>query len=298
MKVGLIDVDGHHFPNLALMKLSSWHKSQGDTVEFVNYFEHYDIVYKSKVFTFTPDDTTAINADKIVCAGTGYKNYTDVLPDHIEHMCPDYRIYQYDKAIGFLTRGCPNKCQWCVVPGKEGDIRENADISEFIGTFKQAVLLDNNVLASNWGLYQIEKMIAQKIKVDFNQGLDARIIAQDRGIAKMLSSVRWSRYIRMAYDHTNYSDAVHGAIENLQKFGVSTSKMFFYVLAREDLKDAECRVLELDYMGCVPFAMPYRDFDSGKIITEEHRHFARWVNHRATFKSCTFEEYKHKMKIL
>lgn len=105
MKVGLIDVDSRNFPNLALMKLSAWHKAQGDEVEWWNGFTHYDRVYLSKVFTFSPDHDTVIDADEVITGGTGYKDY-GALPPEVEASFPDYSIYpQYHRAIGFLTRG-------------------------------------------------------------------------------------------------------------------------------------------------------------------------------------------------
>ena len=149
MKIGLVSVDGHNFPNLALMKLSAWHKQQGDIVEWASpILDDYDRVYMSKVFTFTPDCLDIYHCD-VVRGGTGYKDYDTVLPDNVEHICPDYSLYgNTTTAYGFLTRGCVNKCPWCVVPNKEGYIRPNADIDEFIDNRKEAVLLDNNVLAS------------------------------------------------------------------------------------------------------------------------------------------------------
>lgn len=123
MKIGLIDVDGHNYPNLALMKISAWHKSQGDDVEWYSPFaEHYDVVYMSKVFTHTNDYGYFINnADKIEKGGTGYDIKKD-LPEDIDRLQPDYDLYCIDKntAYGFLTRGCIRKCPWCVVPKKEG----------------------------------------------------------------------------------------------------------------------------------------------------------------------------------
>lgn len=237
MKIGLIDVDGHNFPNLALMKISAWHKSQGDDVEFADpLFGRYDILYKSKVFTFTPDDLQIYSAEKVVKSGTGYKDYSSHLPDQIEHICPDYDLYPqtdwYDgaTAYGFLTRGCIRRCPWCIVPKKEGNIRPGSPIREFIGTKRRAVLLDNNVLASDFGLEQIEQIVRMRIAVDFNQGLDARIIAGNREIARLLSRVKWIRYIRMAYDHASVHDEVFAAIDSLQTFGVKPSKMFFTCL--------------------------------------------------------------------
>ena len=123
MRIGLIDVDGHNFPNLALMKISAWHKAQGDEVEwYAPLFadEPFDKVYMSKVFTFTPDFEYAINAKKIIKGGTGYGLYED-LPAEIEYTFPDYSLYpKYPFAVGFLTRGCVRKCPWCIVPKKEG----------------------------------------------------------------------------------------------------------------------------------------------------------------------------------
>lgn len=124
MKVGLIDVDGHHYPNLALMKLSAWHKAQGDTVEWWWGWGQYDRVYMSKVFdeTYTPDIPEPVNAAEIIKGGTGY-GLGNKLPDEIEHIYPDYLLYPEltkDTAYGFLTRGCPRGCHFCIVAGKEG----------------------------------------------------------------------------------------------------------------------------------------------------------------------------------
>ena len=121
---------------------------------------------------------------------------TNTLPSEIDKLCPDYSIYpKFTAAYGFLTRGCPNKCSWCVVPSKEGNIQPYADIEDFLQGRKEAVLMDNNVLAHEHGLQQIEKMIKLGIKIDFNQGLDARIIAKDKSIAELLSKVKWSWYL-------------------------------------------------------------------------------------------------------
>ena len=163
MRVGLIDVDGHSgFPNLALMKLSAWHKGQGDSVEWYSpmFSGHMDKVYMSKVFTFSSDYQYYIDADEIVKGGTGYKDYTTVLPNEIEHTFPDYSIYpNCDHAIGFLTRGCIRSCPWCVVPKKEGKLRPNETWQNIKRPdSKQIVFLDNNVLASDYGIHQIEEL--------------------------------------------------------------------------------------------------------------------------------------------
>jgi radical SAM superfamily enzyme YgiQ (UPF0313 family) len=126
MKIGLLDVDGHNFPNLALMKLANYYRQNGDTVEWVNHLERYDKVYQSKVFTFTDDIKTAVQADEVIRGGTGYKLYGELFCDGTE---PDYSMYpQYQHAYGFLTRGCVRNCAWCIVPKKEGGVRAYRDI--------------------------------------------------------------------------------------------------------------------------------------------------------------------------
>lgn len=293
MKIGLIDVDGHNFPNLALMKLSAWHKLQGDTVSWYSGIEHYDRVYMSKVFAFTHDEMRIIQADEVIKGGSGYKLFNQWLPDEVEHICPDYSIYPAHKeAFGFLTRGCVNKCSFCIVPRKEGNIRKHADITEFLDGRKSAILMDNNVIASNWGLTQIEKIISMKVKVDFNQGIDCRLIAKDKKIAELLSRVRWIRHLRMAYDSSAITDDVETAIAYLKEAGVPAYRLFFYMLVKDgQIEDAEKRALLLDSLGCTPFAMPYRNLDSNIPPSVEQHRFAWWVNQRQAFKSCKFKDF-------
>ncbi|WP_443683742.1 hypothetical protein [Phocaeicola plebeius] len=131
MNIGLLAVDSN-YPNLALMKISSYHKARGDKVGWYNPFDHYDKVYMAKVFSFTEDYRQWItNADQIEKGGTGYDIKKVLLPE-IDRMIPDYDLYNVDKnlAYGFLTRGCPNRCKWCVVPAKEGNIAPYMDIAE------------------------------------------------------------------------------------------------------------------------------------------------------------------------
>lgn len=154
MRIGLIDVDGHNFPNLALMKLSAYHKSKGDDVEwYMPFSDRYNRVYVSKVFSFTPDYDLCINADEVIRGGTGYaislvngkevydRSKDTSLPYEVEHIYPDYNLYpnNNDTAYGFLTRGCPRGCQFCIVAGKEGKQSVKvADLSEFWGGRKRS----------------------------------------------------------------------------------------------------------------------------------------------------------------
>lgn len=289
----MIDVDGHNFPNLALMKLAAWHKARGDIVEWWSGFVHYDRVYMSKVFTFSYDFETVIDADEVVRGGTGYKIYDD-LPPEIEATKPDYTIYpDFKQAVGFLTRGCIRSCPWCVVPRKEGKIRAAASWRDIKRPDSNEILfLDNNVLAHEWGLSQIEDMGGQPVKVDFNQGLDARLI--DHNVAALLSRLKWIKFCRMSCDTSAMLPVVEQASAYLQEVGIKASCLWCYVLVT-DVEEAERRVMALDAMGITTFAQPYRDYCGGE-PTKRQKEFARWVNNKAVFRSCKWADYKKNKK--
>lgn len=289
MRIGLHDSDKTDFPNLALMKLSAWHKAQGDSVEWWNPMLTYDKVYSSKVFTFTTENPYL--PENTIKGGTGY-GIMDELPPEIDRMFPDYSIYpNCDHAIGFLTRGCIRKCPWCVVPKKEGQIRPYMTWREIKRPdSRDIVFMDNNVLACPWGLEQIEDMAGQNVRVDFNQGLDARLINPET--AYRLARLKWIQFIRMSCDTDSMLDTVRTAITLLGECGVKPYKIFVYVLV-QDIESAERRCIALREIGANPFAQPYRDFSTNAEPPKEQRDFARWVNHKAIFKSTkTFSEYK------
>lgn len=285
MKVALHDSEKNDYPNLALMKLSAWHKAQGDTVEWFNpIIGGYDRVYSAKVFTWGPRDPYLPKGT--IYGGTGH-DIAAVLPDEVEHVCPDYSIYGCKQSYGFLTRGCSNKCHWCFVPEKEGDIRAHADIEEF-ARHKEVVLMDNNVLACNHGIEQIERIVELGLKVDFNQGLDARLI--DDGIARLLTKVKWLEPLRLACDAVSQIDPIRKAVELLRWHNCTPRRYFCYVLVK-DVDDAIERVRFLKGIDVDPHAQPYRD-KVGTEPTKEQRDFARWVNHKAIYKTVTWDDYK------
>jgi hypothetical protein len=286
MNIGLLDVDGHNFPNLVLMKLSAWHKLQCDTIEFADMFSHYDIIYKSKVFTFTPDNNYCYDTDEYIEGGTGY-DLSIKLPENIDLMCPDYSLYNCEYAYGFLTRGCIRKCEHCFVPEKEGYIKPYADIESFLDNKKSVILMDNNILASEHGIKQIEKIAKMKIKIDFNQGLDARLI--DDSIAKLLSKIKWLTPLRLACDNQSIKRPVKKAIKLLRKYNCTPKNYFVYTLVK-DIPEALDRIMFLKKLKVDPFAQAYRD-KKNTPITQEQKDFCRWVNMKATFKSCTWKEY-------
>ena len=217
MRIGLIDVDGHNFPNIPLMKLSAWHKAHGDSVEWYEamWSGHMDRVYMSKVFSFTPNYPYYIDADEVITGGTGYaislcdgieeydKEKDPELPYEIEHMYPDYSLYPEltkDTAFGFLTRGCPRGCKFCHVVAKEGPISlKVADLSEFWRGQKNIVLCDPNILACRKWEELLGQLIDSGAWVDINQGLDIRLMTEKK--AEMLKQIKlknihfaWDRY--------------------------------------------------------------------------------------------------------
>ena len=297
MKIGLIDVDGHNgFPNLALMKLSAWHKAQGDSVEWYSPIlsGHMDKVYMSKVFTFSKDYEFNIDADEVVCGGTGFKEYEKTLPEEVEYTFPDYSIYpKFKSAIGFLTRGCVRKCPWCVVPKKEGWIHavntwQNIKRSDS----REIIFLDNNVLASDHGIEQIEDMIGKNVLIDFNQALDARLVTKE--IAEILSKVKWIKStLRFACDSAPMIPVLERTVRLLGECGVKPYRLMVYTLI-QDVEESHKRILEMDKLGVIPFAQPYRDFNGGD-STQEQKDLARWCNKREVHMTVPFEQYKPRL---
>lgn len=201
MKIGLLDVDkGKTFPNLALMKISAYHKGRGDDVEWCIPVTHYDKVYVSKVFgdEYTTYTAYALDATEVVFGGTGFaitvengkevyhKDRDPNLPDEIEHIYPDYDLYPeltQNTAYGFLTRGCCNDCSFCIVTKKEGACAHKvADLSEFWRGQKYIKLLDANLLACKDRETLLQQLIKSGAWVDFTQGLDARFMTPKIGV--------------------------------------------------------------------------------------------------------------------
>lgn len=304
MNVSLCDVDGHHFPNLALMKLSAWHKAQGDTVEWYEpLLSNPDRIYASKVFTFSPDAEFAPCHPEPIKGGTGYRLYND-LPPEIDSMLPDYSIYpQYRFAIGFLSRGCIRNCPWCVVPRKEGAIRQYDDVERLAQDRKWLVLMDNNFLANDFEFIkeQLEKIQRNGYSIDFNQGLDARLVTPEN--AALLAKCKWftisanNKYIRFSCDTSGMIEPLANAIKTLRKVGYS-GDIFVYILAHE-LEDSLERILKICEIDkkIHPFCQPYRNLDGdGEIQNFGLKNLARWCNMAAIRKSCTYKEYKNKLK--
>lgn len=298
MRVGLIDVDGHNFPNLPLMKISAYHKSRGDSVEWYEplFSGHMDKVYMSKVFTFTPDYPYCINANEVIKGGTGY-SYPDggeELPEEIEHIYPDYQLYKDtfpDTAYGFLTRGCPRGCDFCIVGKKEGRCaRKVADLSEFWNGQKNIVLLDANMFAcKEWKDLSVQ-LIESGAWVDFSQGCDIRLMTDEKaGYIKRMKI----KQVHFAWDRYEDKEKI---IPQFKRFKEITQwdyrKLGVYVLCNFNTtfeQDLD-RVYTLRELGYNPYVMLY---EKDKLPAKHRlKLLQRWVNNRIIFRSCKrFEEY-------
>lgn len=296
MRIALHNADKTNFPNLPLMKLSAYHKRKGDQVDWYIPImkEYYHRVYSSKVFSFESNDI--LLPKETIKGGTGY-NSDSVLPQEIEHIMPDYSLYPAFKgSLGFTTRGCIRNCPWCVVPKKEGNIKAHADIEEFIrNDSNKVILMDNNILAHEHGIKQLEKSIALGLRIDCNQGLDARLISEDMSLACLLGRIKWIRFIRMACDSKDQMIHIEKATKAIRKYKPN-QEISCYVLVK-DIPDALERVKFLRKLEVKPFAQPYRSLGGKEGPDKDSRHFARWVNHKAIFYKVEWEDYKYNVRL-
>ena len=317
MKIGLIDVDCHAakkrwgatiYPNLALAKITAWHRSKGDTVEFALPFTHYDIIYKSKIFNFSPEENGCYIADQIIEGGTGY-DIKSRLPQEVDDMQPDFSLYPNvptDTAYGFLTRGCPNRCAWCVVPRKEGQIRPYWDIEQVCQGRKKAILMDNNILAAgDYAHEQFQKIVSLGVKVDFNQALDARLVTDD--FARQMAQIQWLEHnrIRFGCDTTAQIAECERAIGLLESYGFK-GQFFLYTMigGKNDIEECYNRIHHWwqrnqearknhDRCAVYPYAQPYRDPDNPRHeIPQWQKDMAGWTNKKMVFELCDFTDFK------
>ncbi len=291
MRIGLCDIDSHNWPNLCLMKLSAYHKARGDHVEWWRPEGQYDRVYKSRVFTdtYSKDTITVTNAGEVVCGGTGY-GLGPNLPDEVEHTYPDYSIYPQFSGIayGFLSRGCPRNCGFCLVSDKEGRRSiQVADLAEFWNGQKEVKLLDANLLACPDHEKLILQLAESRAYVDFSQGLDIRLITPDN--VALLNRVR-TKTVHFAWDNPDMDLTPYfrrflelTAIKNFRKRKV-------YVLTNYGSTHEQdlYRVETLRHMGYDPYVMVY-DRPSAPPIT---RQLQRWVNNKRIFHTVpSFADY-------
>lgn len=309
MKIGLIDVDGHNFPNIPLMKISAYHKRRGDTVEWYDpmFSGHMDKVYMSKIFSFSPDYEYFIDADEVIQGGSGYcitvdetgKEFYDLakekrLPPEIEHICPDYSLYHKmtkGTAYGFLTRGCPRQCSFCHTSKKDGTIAHKVcNLSSFWRGQKNIVLLDQNILACKDWRELLQQLIDSKANVEFNGGLDIRLMTKEK--AKYVSKIR-QKIVHFAWDRYEDKAKILPKFKMFKRVsGFDERKLIVYTLVNYDTtleQDLE-RIYTLKRLGYWAYVMIYNkdSLPRGHV----YKKLQRWCNNRYIFGSgVSFEQY-------
>lgn len=309
--IGLIDIDSK-IPNLALMKISSYYKSLGEKVEFVQPGKEYEKIFASAIFTRSKSECEKLietYGDKIEIGGTGWDIHK-ILPKEIEYSRPDYNLYTAEEiasrmrgimtkerklqkateivnsGMGFTSRGCVRECGFCFVPKKEGKFRDVAEIKDLINPKSNILILhDNNITADPYCIDKLHEIRDRKLIVDINQGCDVRLVNED--IAKALSEVKHLRSLHYAWDLMGFEKQVMEGIKTLSKFIKPYKHMCFMLVGfNTTFEEDMYRFRKLREMKVDPFVMIYNEGKDKRL-----RHFARWVNSRI-YKSCKWEEYE------
>lgn len=287
MRVALLDIDSK-MPNLALMKLSAWHKSQGDEVKLgYTIFDEPDLAYASKIFDFS-EEPEYMPECEVIKGGTGYDLTARLpIPNDGDKLMPDYSLYGCDYAIGRFTRGCPNRCPWCVVPKMDGnEVREVSKLADWWSGQDRVRVLDDNIMANEDAfLRACEQLSKARVHVKW-EALDIRLV--NKKTAQALASVKSDGYIHFAWDGHSQDEAVGRGIEYLSKAGIKPRKLVFYVLVgyntSREYDMLRVRTLSDEY-GANPFVMPFDKSD------RYQKDLARWCNNKIIFKSTDFDHY-------
>lgn len=288
MNIGLIDVDGHNFPNFALMRLSAWHKAHGNSVEWADamFGSGYDRIYKSKIFTFSPDDATPWNCE-VICGGTGY-DVKSRFPQEIEQSTlMDYQLYpQYDFSIQFFSRGCIRHCPFCLVHDKEGDIHSVEPV-ELNPRGKHIEVLDNNFFANPEWKSAVDYLLKGKQKVNLH-GVDVRIMNEEQ--AYWLNRLPLHKSIHIAWDlpQIDLTDKLREVVRYIKPW-----KLMCYILVgfNSTMEQDLYRIERCRELGIKPYVMPYRDFENKTKPSQYAKDLAQYVNKPMIFKSCRFEDF-------
>ena len=318
MRIGLIDIDSI-LPNLALMKISSYYKSNEYQVEFVQAGNNYDKIFASAIFTRSKHKCEKLieyYGDLIEIGGTGW-DIKKELPEEIDRMKPDYDLYtvediaprikgistkqrKIDKAseivnagMGFTSRGCIRNCEFCFVPKKEGKFRNAAEIKDLINPKSNDLILhDNNLTADPFCIDKLHEIRDRGLTVDINQGCDVRLMNED--IAKALSEVKHLRSIHYAWDLMGFEKQVLSGIKTLSKYIKNYRHMCFMLVGFDTTFEEDMyRFRKLDGLGIRPYVMKYNQKNDDERLNK----FARWVDSMIYKAVPDFEDYEPWKKI-
>lgn len=301
MKIGLWG-DNVNFPSLPLMKISAYHKKKGDDVSFIKENDQYDRVYISKSFNLPmvrkiPSLDYTPNATEVVKGGTGFaikvdkgkevyhKELDPSLPSEIESSYPDYELYpQYkNMAVGFLTKGCPNDCGFCIVSKKEGcRVHQVGELDDFWRDQREIKLLDPNLLAFNNREVLLESLVKTGVYIDYTQGLDARFITDS--IAKLISKTK-IKVLHFAFDSMKHEKQILRGLDIFRKHcSLNERRLKVYVLTNYNTTHEEdwYRVRKIRELGYTPYVMIYQKGTHDRFLTD----LARWCNSQYIYRSC------------
>ena len=281
-------MDGHNFPNFALMRISAWHKAHRDDVEWaMPMFGNYNLVYQSKIFTFTPDQAYFDGICDVVRGGTGYDIHSH-LPMEIEKSdLMDYSIFpQYPFSIQFFSRGCIRRCPFCLVREKEGSIHA-VDPVQLNPNGKWIEVLDNNFFANPEWKFAVDYLLKVKQKVNLH-GVDVRIMNEEQ--AYWLNKLPLHKSIHIAWDLPNID--LTDKLREVSRY-IKPYKLMCYVLVgfNSTIEQDMYRIERLRELGIKPYIMPYRDFENKSKPSQYARDLAQYVNKPMIFKSCSFAEF-------
>lgn len=299
--IAILQVDGKkymgtRFPNMALMQITAYHEKRGDHVEWYEgnlFAEQYDKIYASKIFSFSEMPDLPGHA---IIGGTGI-DFLNRLPLEIEQHHPSYSLYpDLPYHVGFSMKGCRFNCKFCCVPQKEGRPKVNSTIDNLLTNpngGNKLMLLDNDFFGGQSWKENITRIIDLKLRACFVQGLNIRIITQEQ--AELLAQVKYRSskfdrsYLSFAWDRYSDGRLIMKGIETCNSAGIPSNHMQFFVLIGFDSTHEQNleRVMKLKGLGCFPYVMPFNKSDPYQ------KAFARWVNQRAVFNSCSWEEYKY-----
>jgi len=302
MLVGLLDLDRTGFPNVALMKLSAWHKAQGDTTVLLRHAQHVDKLYASAVFSWNRTKADAMAALGATVGGSGV-DLQNQLPAEVEAMRPDYTLYGIDYGVGYLMRGCIWTCSFCVVPEKEGKPREVATIDDLLNPASArkrpfVVLMDNEFFwREKWAIARLEEFTTRGIDFCPSQGLDIRVVTPAL-CAALAASPFWNlprsrRQVTFAFDSIGIERQYRRGVEMLLAAGMKAWNLQSYVLVgyNSTIEQDLARLAIIREYRIDPFVMVYRDYRTGKMARDPQlRNLARWTNRRL-FKAMSFEDY-------